>query len=59
MTKKKKTLRVAVLASIFAMAFSATAWAYESSANVNGYTYPTVIPENHVINEKMLIQRQD
>ena len=27
MTKKKKTLRAAVLASIFAMAFSATAWA--------------------------------
>lgn len=34
MTKKKKTLRAAVLASIFAMAFSATAWAattYESN----------------------------
>ena len=33
MTKKKKTLRAAVLASIFAMAFSATAWAeiYDNS----------------------------
>ena len=40
MTKKKKTLRAAVLASIFAMAFSATAWgATYGTVDVDGYDY--------------------
>ena len=41
MTKKKKTLRAAVLASIFAMAFSATAWAATTygTVDVDGYDY--------------------
>ncbi len=39
MTKKKKTLRAAVLASIFAMAFSATAWGAPTygTVDVDGY----------------------
>ncbi|MBO5168864.1 MAG: S-layer homology domain-containing protein [Phascolarctobacterium sp.] len=38
MTKKKKTLRAAVLASIFAMAFSATAWgATYGTVDIDGY----------------------
>ena len=44
MTKKKKTLRAAVLASIFAMAFSATAWG--SNYNPNDYKVEKIVHES-------------
>ena len=44
MTKKKKTLRAAVLASIFAMAFSATAWG--SNYNPNSYNIEDIVHDS-------------
>ena len=56
MTKKKKTLRAAVLASIFAMAFSATAWAATTygTVDVDGYDYTNDIAKTATPNSGVM-----